>query len=281
MRITVASGKGGTGKTTVATSLARVLAGARAGVTYADCDVEEPNGEIFLKPRIEKTETVLVRVPTVEHELCTSCGDCSRACQFHAILVARDRVTLFPELCHGCGSCALACGTGAITETTRAVGTLSIGAADGVRFVAGALNVGEPSATPVIRAVKDRIRAGETVIADAPPGTACPAVETLRGSDLAVLVTEPTPFGLHDLTLAVATVRQLGLATGIVINRSDVGDDSVRAYCGREGLVILTEIPNRRDIAEAYARGEMPMDVVPAFADAMQELAEAVAARDA
>ena len=229
MRVAVASGKGGTGKTTVAVNLACVLADNGQTVQYLDCDVEEPNGHIFLKPPITATEVVGVPVPVVDEAKCTGCRKCAEVCQYHAIAVLQ-KALVFPELCHSCGGCALVCPTGAIREKDRPIGVVDTGwalrtdsgQADGIAFVQGRLNVGEPVAPPLIRAVKKLAIADGVAIMDAPPGTSCPVVTTVRDADYVLLVTEPTPFGLNDLRLAVEMIRHLDLRHGVVINRSRV-----------------------------------------------------------
>ncbi len=271
MKIAIASGKGGTGKTTVAVNLACVLANGGQAVQYVDCDVEEPNGHIFLKPAITVTEFAGIPVPVVDEDKCTGCRKCADVCQYHAIAVLQTAL-VFPELCHGCGGCALVCPAGAIREESRPIGVVETGAADGVAFAQGRLNVGEPMAPPLIRAVKKKAHAKGVVILDAPPGTSCPVVTTVRDADYVLLVTEPTPFGLNDLKLAVELIRQLGVRHGVVINRADSGDQRVRDYCGAEEVPVLGEIPDDRRVAEAYSRGELAARALPEWADRMQQL---------
>jgi len=218
MRIAVASGKGGTGKTTIAVNLAGLIAESSKSICYVDCDVEEPNGHLFLKPVIEKEWPAVMPIPDVDETACDGCGECKEICQYNAITVIADNVLIFPELCHGCGGCALVCPQKAITEIPRAVGSVMAGNSGKVRFLSGKLNVGEPLATTVIRTVKKAIKDETNILIDAPPGTSCPVVETINGSDFVLLVTEPTPFGFNDLKLAVETVRKLGLDFGVVIN---------------------------------------------------------------
>ena len=263
MVIAVASGKGGTGKTTVATNLAVTLARRGRTTCYLDCDVEEPNGHIFLKPEITASTSVGVPVPKVDMDRCTGCGKCGDICQYSAIVCINEKVLTFPELCHGCGGCSLVCPEEAISEVPREVGTVEEGMSDGVKFVHGCLRVGEAMSPPLIREVKKRIPWEGVAIVDVPPGTSCPVIEAVKGADFVVLVTEPTPFGLNDLELAVGMVRELGLPMGVLINRSDVGDAGVNEYCKREKIELLMEIPDNREVAEAYSRGEMAVDAVP------------------
>ena len=256
VRIAIASGKGGTGKTTIATNLALFLSRTRQNVCYADCDVEAPNGHIFLKPAITRRKPVSIPVPKVDAEKCTGCGECGKICRYSAIVCIKEKVLTFPELCHGCGGCALVCPVEAIHEIPREIGMVEEGNANGLRFVHGKLNIGEPMAPPLIREVKRSGADADGIIVDAPPGTSCPVIESVKGSDYVLLVTEPTPFGLHDLKLAVEMTRQLGLPFGIVVNRSDIGDERVIQYAADEGIPILLEVPDDRRIAEAYSRGE-------------------------
>jgi MinD superfamily P-loop ATPase len=272
MRIAIASGKGGTGKTTVATNLARLasLNGRRAA--YVDCDVEEPNGQIFLKPRITHSEAIGRLYPEVDAEKCTYCGLCGEICQYTAIVCVGKQVLVYPELCHGCGGCVLVCRAGAIKEVVREAGTLEIGQADPVKFVHGVLRIGEAMSAPLIRRVKAAAPDADLVFIDAPPGTSCPVIESVRGADFVLLVTEPTPFGLWDLKLAVEMVRALRLPFGVVINRADAGDEETRAYCRRQGIEVLAEIPDSRRIAEAYSRGVLACEAVPEFRKPLEDL---------
>jgi MinD superfamily P-loop ATPase len=269
MIIAVASGKGGTGKTTVAVALVQALAaeGSQTPLTFLDCDVEEPNAHLFLHPSLERREEVGILVPQVDMDKCTACGRCAEVCAYHAIAVVGRKVLVFRELCHGCGSCTWNCPEGAIREVLYPTGVLEEGRAGAIRFAHGVLNVGEAMATPVIRQLKQRFLPSEGVaVLDAPPGTACPVVETLRGADFALMVTEPTPFGLHDLRLAVQVARdELGVPVGVVINRDDVGDDRVDAFCREEGIPILLRIPLDRRVAEAYSEGRTLLEALPAY----------------
>ena len=262
MRLAIASGKGGTGKTTVAVNLAWTLADMGKPVQYLDCDVEEPNGHIFLKPEITLTESVGIAVPVVDETKCTGCRKCAEICQYHAIAVLK-KALVFPELCHGCGGCTLVCPVEAIREQDRTIGAVETGRAGGVAFVQGRLNVGEPMSPPLIRAVKQKAISDGVSLFDAPPGTSCPVVTTVRDADYVLLVTEPTPFGLNDLKLAVEMIRQLGLRHGVVINRADTGDQRVREFCAVDGTSILLELPDSRRVAEAYSCGDMALQVLP------------------
>jgi MinD superfamily P-loop ATPase len=274
LTIAVASGKGGTGKTTVSTNLAETAAVSGMRVHLLDTDVEEPNCHIFVSPRVESRRAVTTQVPAVDEAACIGCGACAQICQYSAIAMAGSVPIIFADLCHSCTGCALVCPTGAITLHDREIGMLERGrgGAAGFAFTEGSLNVGESVSSPVIHAVKAERGQAELTLIDAPPGTACPVVEATEGADYIILVTEPTPFGLNDLELAVEMVRKLGSPFGVVINRADVGDAGVRHYCRREGIRILAEIDDDRRVAEAYSRGELSVDAVPEFRLRYEEL---------
>ncbi len=287
MKLAIASGKGGTGKTTVAVSLALSLAAANAASAplFLDCDVEEPNAALFLRPEFTARRDVGLPIPVVDMARCTACGRCAEVCEYHAITVIGKQVLVFPELCHGCGSCMRQCPEGAIHETLNLMGTLEKGIARAwageVEFFQGILNVGEAMAVPVIHQLKGWAippdADGRPVILDAPPGASCPVVETMRGADAVLLVTEPTPFGLHDLRVAVQVAcDELGLPVAVVVNRDGVGDDGVDAYCAAENLPILLRIPLERVIAEGIARGESLIAIRPEYQTRLVELWESI-----
>jgi len=276
VRVAVASGKGGTGKTTVAVSLTLVLR-PRLGVQLLDLDVEEPNAHLLLRPRLEHSSDATVPVPEVDPERCRRCGRCGEVCAYGAIGVFGQAVLVFPELCHGCGGCSLLCPSGAIAERPRKVGTVEWGEG----FAHGRLEPGEALAPPVGRAVLDRQDPkADLILIDAPPGTSCPVVEAVRGADFCLLVTEPTPFGLHDLELAAEMTRCLGLRAGVIINREDTGDtkwaERVRGLCAEAGLEVLAGLPHDRAVAEAYARGRPAARVSAVWRRRFEVLAERV-----
>ena len=279
MKISVASGKGGTGKTTIATNLAVAIARAGIDVAYLDCDVEEPNGRIFLKPEITEQIDVTVPVPRVDLDKCTFCGMCSAACEYHAIAVLGKAVEVFDSLCHSCGGCMDVCPEDAIREIPRTIGLISSGVGMDVKFFEGRLNVGEALSPPVTKALKKLAIASDVTIIDAPPGTSCPVIEAISGTDFVILVTEPTPFGLNDLKLAVGMLREINLPHGVVINRSDIGDNKTDEYCRWEGIDILKKIPFDRQIAEAYSRGEMMFGVDSEHERSLLELYENITCR--
>ncbi len=251
MIVTVASGKGGTGKTSVAVNMALSV----GEVQLLDCDVEEPNAHLLLHPNFGRIEPVYTLVPFVNEELCNQCGECSRFCQYNALFTSSEKVIVFPDLCHSCGGCALVCPKEAITEKKHRIGKLKFGSVADLELVSGELEIGKPMAVPVIKAIKSQIKEGKTVILDSPPGASCPFIETVRDSDFCVLVTEPTPFGLHDLKITVQVLRNVTIPFGVIINRADIGYTKAHEYCRTENIPILLEIPYRRRIAELYSRG--------------------------
>jgi MinD superfamily P-loop ATPase len=290
MILAVASGKGGTGKTTVAVSLALSLLPSRP--TFIDCDVEEPNAALFLRPTLDEREPVVQMIPQVDARLCTHCGRCAEVCRYHAIAALEDKVLVFPEVCHGCGSCALNCPAGAIAEVPVPIGIVERGWCGQIEFAQGTMNVGQAMPVPIIRQLKRWMstvkltaacHARRPVILDAPPGTACPVVATMSGADAILLVTEPTPFGLHDLRLAVEVARdELGLPIGVVVNRaatqSHNGYTGVDVYCATESIPILMHIPLDRRIAEAYSEGIPLVAAVPAYQRQFLDLWQALVA---
>jgi MinD superfamily P-loop ATPase len=273
MIISVASGKGGTGKTTVATNLALSIG---TNVQLLDCDVEQPNAHLFLHPVWDRNETVTTPVPKINLDKCTLCGKCRDLCEFNAITVIAETVMVFEELCHSCGGCMAVCPENAITEKGRELGVLQKGHLNGIEFIHGKLRVGEAMSPPLIKEVLSYGDPARLTIVDAPPGTSCPVIETMKPADFILLVTEPTPFGLNDLKLAVGATRILNIPCGLVINRSDAGDRKVKEYATAEDIPVLMEIPFDRDIAEAYARGAMLVDVMPEWKSKFLELYEKI-----
>jgi len=262
MILAVASGKGGTGKTLVSTSVALSLRD-RGGVQLLDCDVEEPNAHLLLKPVLTAVEKVFIPIPSIQEDRCTHCGKCSEVCAYNCLAVLKDRVLVFAELCHGCGACSYLCPEDAISEVGREIGVVETGYAGDIEFIHGKLNVGEAMAPPIIRKVKEHVEAGKTTILDVSPGTSCPVVEAVKGSDFCLLVTEPTPFGLNDLALAVEMVKKLDIPCGVVLNRAGAGDHAVEEYCQGEGIPILLRIPLDMTIARLYSRGIPLVEGIP------------------
>ncbi len=269
MIIAVLSGKGGTGKTTVALNLARSFG---TPVQLLDCDVEEPNAHLFLPGEVRCTESVSVPVPKVDEAKCDACGKCSEICQFNAIISLKTKPLVFSELCHSCGGCALVCPQKAISEVPKFIGLIETIKYQSIFLIQGRLNVGVAMSPPLIKEVKLRLLPNMPVILDAPPGTSCPVITTVKDADVAVLVTEPTPFGLHDLELAVEMVKEIGPPFGVVVNRVGIGDDRVHEYCEKNRIPILAEIPDDRQIAEAYSRGEIIVDVLPRYRKVFENL---------
>jgi len=272
MIISVASGKGGTGKTTVAVNLAFSIENAM----LIDCDVEGPNSHIFFKEPLKRMSDVSIPAPVFDMNKCTRCGKCADFCQYNAISVLGDRLLFFEELCHGCGGCMILCPEKAITEREHPVGIISKTGRDGLKLYSGLLNIGEPFGVPIIRELKALADPSKTVIYDSPPGTACPAVEAMSDSDFCILVTEPTPFGLHDLKLSVDVIREIGTPFGVVVNRDGIGDDRVERYCAEEGIPLLAKIPNDIGIARLYSKGIPIVEGMPEYKEIFAGIYEKV-----
>ncbi len=268
MIISVASGKGGTGKTTVATNLALSISNAQ----ILDCDVEEPNSHIFINPEIKNKKYIFIPVPKVDKSKCNGCGRCQEVCAYNAIAVVNKKVLIFPELCHGCGSCSYFCPQYAIKEVNKEIGFVETGKKGNLLFAHGKLNIGQMMSPPLIKAVKKYIDPVRINIIDVPPGTSCPVITAIKGSDFCILVTEPTPFGLNDLILAVEILRKLNIPFGVVINRSDLGDEKTDNYCYQENILILMKIPFKKEIASAYSKGIPIIKALPEYKKNFQEL---------
>ena len=274
MRLAVASGKGGTGKTLVATNLAWTLASRISGVTYLDADVEAPNGHLFFRPTFTSLERHTVRVPSLDGVACSGCGQCAEACQFGAIVAGGESVTVYPDLCHSCGVCVRACPEQSLQEEERETGTLRRGRVASMGFVDGTLDPGEVRAVPLIQATLQESRGTALAVIDAPPGTSCAAVAAVEDADLVLLVCEPTPFGLHDLEVSLQLCGALGLETAAIINRSDLGDDRVRRVLADEGVPVWAEVPFEHEIANACATGVLASTRVPDFASTIDRIAD-------
>ena len=269
MIISVASGKGGTGKTTVSTSMALALSNIKP-IAFLDCDVEEPNAHIFLNPYYMVQEKVNTPIPLIDNTKCTYCKKCSDICAFNVLAVLDDAVLVFAELCHACGSCWYQCPEKAITQTNKEIGVVEIGKSRDMDFIHGKLNIGEAMSPPLIKAVKAKIIPQMTTIIDAPPGTSCPVITSVKDTDFCVLVTEPTPFGLNDLKISVEMLREIGIPCGVIINRADIGDDMVLQYCEKENIPVIMKINFDRKIASLYARGTPIVDEMPEYIEKFQ-----------
>ncbi|MFP4014170.1 MAG: ATP-binding protein [Chitinispirillaceae bacterium] len=276
MKIAIASGKGGTGKTTISTNLSLLVDQLGERVKYIDCDVEEPNGHLFLNPRITETISAVIPVPEIDESKCTACGECVGLCQYNALIRLGKMVMVYPELCHGCGGCTLICPHGAITEKEKVIGKVETGDSGRVGFVHGRLNIGEAMSPPLIRKVLEQVSSGMINIIDAPPGTSCPVIASIRGADYVVLVTEPTPFGLNDLELALAMVREIGIPHGVVVNRSEGRNSDVQDFCKERQVSVIGEIPDDRRVAEAYSRGKMILTAVPQVQKCFSDIWQAI-----
>ncbi|MDD5259019.1 MAG: ATP-binding protein [bacterium] len=278
MIISVASGKGGTGKTTVAVNLAMSIEQAQ----LLDCDVEEPNAHIFLKPEITRQHEAYIPVPEIDAAKCNYCGKCATVCVYNAIAILpgqdgkKGTTLIFPHLCHGCGACSTLCPKNAIKEVNRTIGIVEIGTCGKMEFVHGKLNIGEAMSPPLIRQVKEHLNSDKTVIIDAPPGTSCPVISSIQGSDYTILVTEPTPFGLNDLVLAVEVLKKLKIPFGVVINRSDLGNDKTDKYCQKENIPVLMKIPFKKEIAMAYSQGKLVIEAFPEYKELFKILYQTI-----
>ena len=273
MIISIASGKGGTGKTTVATNLASSL---ESDVKFLDCDVEEPNAHLFVNPVMYKKETITTTVPEIDESKCNLCGKCIDICQFKAIVRIADIILPFTDLCHSCGGCMEVCPEGAISWSVRELGIIEKGHKNNIEFIHGRLRVGEAMSPPLIKKVRQYAGGNGLTIIDAPPGTSCPVIAAMKNADFIILVTEPTPFGLHDLKLAAGAVKLLNIPCGIIINRSDMGDDGVKEFVKEENIPILMDIPFDRRIAESYSRGELVVDNIPEWKEKYINLYEKI-----
>jgi len=245
-------------------------------VQLLDCDVEEPNDHVFLKPVFTRREGVCIPIPKVDEGKCNHCGKCTEVCAYNAIAALKNTVLVFAELCHGCGACSYLCPEGAISEVGREIGVVEIGHSSGIQFVQGRLNVGEAMAPPVIRKVKEHIDSEGTVIIDVSPGTSCPVVESVKDSDFCLLVTEPTPFGLNDLVLAVEVVSKVDIPCGVVVNRAGIGDNKVEEYCLKEGIPVLLTIPMETQIAYNYSKGITLVEGIPKWQECFVDLFDRV-----
>jgi len=271
MIIAIASGKGGTGKTTVAVNLALSL----KNVQLIDCDVEEPNSNLFLNLKLKRMEDVSIQIPIIDEEKCIHCGKCSELCQYNALAVLPDKVMVFKELCHGCGLCRMACPEGAITEGDRTIGIIEKGEGE-IEFLRGVLNIGEAMSTPLIKRLKDKMNREKTVILDVPPGTACPVIEAISGVDYCLLVTEPTPFGLYDLKLAVELCKGLNVKFGVIINRDGIGNQDTENFCNEQKIPVLLRIPYDRKIAELYSEGIPFIKEMPDWGERFRDVFERI-----
>lgn len=277
MKIAIASGKGGTGKSTVAVNLAYYLSqSTEKRISLLDCDVEEPNCHIFLKPTISSKEKIFLDIPEVNNEKCTGCGKCIEICQFNSLALVKNKVMVFPELCHSCSGCWLVCTENAINKSKREIGKVYIGKSGSINFIYGKTKIGEPMSPPLINAVKQNSNDSDIEIIDCPPGTSCPMIAGVQGSDYVLLVTEPTPFGLYDLKLAVDVVKKLSFKFGIVINKSSYNDHLIEDYTEKEGIEIVAKLQDSRLIANVYSKGEIILEKLPEYKEVFKNLDERI-----
>ena len=275
-RIIVASGKGGTGKTTVAAALAMALKRGLAEVQFLDCDVEEPDAGIYLKPAIDSSSEVTIEVPVIDAEKCNGCGECQPICQYNAIAMESGSIITYAELCRGCGACKLVCPTHAITENERRIGVIESGTSDNLIFHRGVLDIGQHSTLPLIESLKSMARTDVPTILDSAPGTASPVIPSVKGCDYCILVTEPTPFGLYDLELMVRVIREFGIPAGIIINKDEAWSSNIEKYASENGLPILMRVPLSREIASLCSRGVVLTEADPSWDDRFWTLYEEV-----
>jgi MinD superfamily P-loop ATPase len=269
MILAIASGKGGTGKTSLACAIAKALS---PDIGLADCDAEEPDCSLFLNPEIESEKNFSVPFPVVDESLCDGCGHCQQVCLYNAIKIFKGKPVIFPNLCHSCGGCFLACPKKAIKETSRPIGKIRTGNFGKAFYIDGIMNIGEASPVSLIKAIKKIVPSGKDIIIDCPPGTSCPVVAAISGADFCILVSEPTPFGLSDLNLALETVDNLKIPRSLVINRSDIGNEEMEKWCQEKKLDILLKIPFDRKIAEDYSKGKTMIESKPEYADILRKV---------
>ncbi len=273
MILSVASGKGGTGKTTIAVALASYMSEIQEReIHILDCDVEEPNANLFLKTSISVKENVYVPIPEVNMDRCNGCGKCDHLCEYSAIVMVKKKPLVFPDMCHSCGGCMLICPVDAITEVQKEIGIVEEGYIENLRYVGGRTNISQAISPPLIKAVRKHVVSGDLTVIDAPPGTSCPVIESVIGSDYVLLVTEPTPFGLNDLKLAVGMIQEIGLSGGVLINKDGIGDNEVESYCIENKISIVGRIPHDREIAEHYAAGDIVTYLLANYRDVFESI---------
>jgi MinD superfamily P-loop ATPase len=275
MKIAIASGKGGTGKTTLSTNLTALFAETEK-VVLTDLDVEEPNSGLFIQGELVKEEIKYKMIPEWKEDTCTLCGECQKNCNFHAVIQLGSQLLVFPELCHSCFACSELCPTSSLPMIPQRMGSLKQFKNKNISFIESRLDIGQEQAVPLIAQTNDYVGktfSRETIkIFDAPPGTSCPVIEATKDADFIILITEPTPFGLHDLKLAIETMKELKKDFGVVINRYGIGNDDVVDYCEKNDIPILAKIPNNRKVAELYSRGELVYTEIPEIKDELQKI---------